>query len=217
MNTYMVIGLGRFGSAVAETLYNNGNEVIVLDSDEEHVSHLTGHSTHQAIGDAREPEVLRAAGAAECSTAIVAIGEDLASNVLITMNLKELGVPYVVSKARDDQYRKVLERVGADKVIIPERESGIRMANSLMSGSFMDYIELSEAYGIAEIRAPKAWAGKTLKDLNVRQRYKVSVLALKDEKSGEIVITPGASDVVKAGSNLMIMGESEALTRLQLL
>ena len=213
MKTYMVIGMGRFGSAVAENLYNMGHEVVILDENEEAVTHMADHATHAAIGDAREPDVLKAAGAAECDTAVVAMGEDLAANVLITMNLKDLGVRNVVCKARNEQFRRVLERVGADRVVIPEREMGARLAQNLVSGSFLDYIELSERYAIAEVLAPKSWAGKTLLQLNVRQQYDVSVLAIKN--GSEIIMSPGGSAVIPAGSSVMVMGDSEAMTRLQ--
>ena len=120
MKTFIVIGLGRFGSSAAEQLYDMGHEVIVVDRDEEAVSHLADRCTHAAIGDAREIEVLRAVGAAECQCAIVAMGEDLAASVLITMNLRDLGCKYIICKAQNELYQRALERVGADRVVIPE-------------------------------------------------------------------------------------------------
>lgn len=217
MKAYMVIGVGRFGSAVAETLFNMGNEVVILDTDESAVNHAADLATHAAIGDARDIEVLRAVGASECDTAIVAMGEDLAASVLIAMNLKDLGVKTVICKAKNEQFRRVLERIGVDRVVIPEREMGVRMAQNLVSGSFLDYIELSDRYGIADFRAPKGWFGKTLKDLDVRNRYSLTILGLKKNGSDELQVSPGADTVIPEGCTVMAMGDRDALDRMKAL
>lgn len=213
MKTFIVIGLGRFGSAAAEKLYDMGHEVVVVDHREDAVSHLADKCTHGAIGDAREMDVLRAVGAAECDCAIVAIGEDLAASVLVTMNLKDLGCRHIICKAQNELYKRALERVGADRVVIPEREMAIRLVQSLGSKSFLDYMELSGEYAIAEISTPKAWMGKSLKDLNVRAKHHVSVLAIKNENS--IRMSPGADDVIGEGDTIMIVGKHADLNRLQ--
>lgn len=215
MKTFIVIGLGRFGSAAAEKLYEMGHEVIVVDRDEEAVNHLADRCTHAAIGDAREIEVLRAVGAAECQCAIVAMGEDLAASVLITMNLKDLGCKYIICKAQNEMYQRALERVGADRVLIPEREMAQRLVQSLGSRSFLDYMELSGEYAIAEIEAPKGWIGKTLKALNVRARHQVSVLAIRDAGSDRVRMSPGAEDMVSKGDKIMVMGRRAELQQLQ--
>ena len=215
MKTFIVIGLGRFGSAAAEKLYEMGHEVIVIDRDEEAVNHLADRCTHAAIGDAREIEVLRAVGAAECQCAIVAMGEDLAASVLITMNLKDLGCKYIICKAQNEMYQRALERVGADRVLIPEREMAQRLVQSLGSRSFLDYMELSGEYAIAEIEAPKGWVGKTLKALNVRARHQVSVLAIRDAESDRVRMSPGAEDTVSKGDKIMVMGRRAELQQLQ--
>ena len=213
MKTFIVIGLGRFGASAAEKLYDMGHEVIVLDQDEEAVAHMADKCTHGAMGDAREMDVLRAVGAGECDCAIVAMGEDLAASVLITMNLKDLGCKCIICKAQNEAYKRALERVGADRVVIPEKEMALRLVQSLGSSSFHDYMEFSGEYAIAEVEPPKAWQGKTLKDLNVRAKYKVSVLAIKSGK--DIRMSPGAEDVVSQGDTVMVMGRNADLARLQ--
>lgn len=215
MKTFLVIGLGRFGAAAAEKLYSMGHEVLIIDEDEELVRRLADQATHAVVGDAQDMAVLRAAGARECGCAIVAIGDDLAASIIITMNLKDLGVPQIVCKARDETYKRALERVGADRVVIPEREMALRMVYSLGSASFLDYIEFSSEYGIAEIAAPKSWQGKTLRELGVRGKYHVNVLTLKDEKDGTVQMSPGADDLVRPEHVIMVMGRNEDLTRLQ--
>ena len=215
MKTFIVIGLGRFGSAAAEQLYDMGHEVIVVDRDEEAVNHLADRCTHAAIGDAREIEVLRAVGAAECQCAIVAMGEDLAASVLITMNLRDLGCKHIICKAQNEMYQRALERVGADRVVIPEREMAHRLVRSLGSKSFLDYMELSGEYAIAEFAAPKSWVGKNLKALNVRSKYQISILGIRNEGSGSLRMSPGGEDTIGAGDTLMVMGRQQDLQRLQ--
>lgn len=215
MKTFFVIGLGRFGSAAAEKLYSMGHEVLIMDEDEELVRRLADQATHAAVGDAQDMAALRAAGARECDCAIVAIGEDLAASIIITMNLKDLGVPHIVCKARDETYKRALERVGADRVVIPEREMALRMVYSLGSSSFLDYIEFSSEYGIAEIAAPKGWQGRSLREIDARSKYKVNVLSLKDQRDGQVQMSPGADDVIRTGHVIMVMGRNEDLARLQ--
>lgn len=213
MKTFIVIGMGRFGSAAAEKLYDMGHEVVVMDQMEDAVNRMVEHCTHGAIGDARELDVLRAVGAGDCDCAIVYMGEDLAASVLITMNLKELGCGYIICKAQNEMFKRALERVGADRVVIPEKEMAVRLVQSLGSSSFHDYMEFSGEYAIAEVEPPKDWQGKTLKELNVRARYHLTVLAIKT--GADIRMSPGAEDMVRRGDTVMVMGRHEDLQRLQ--
>lgn len=214
MKTFLIIGLGRFGAAAAEKLYELGHEVLVIDEREEMVRRAADRATHAAIGDAQQMQVLRAAGAGECDCAIVAIGEDLAASVVITMNLKDLGIPHIICKAQNETYKRALERVGADRVVIPEREMALRMVHSLGSASFLDYIEFSSEYGIAEITAPAQWQEQSLRELNVRGKYHVNVLTLK-RQDGMVLMSPGAEDRIQAGDTVMVMGKNQDLSRLQ--
>lgn len=213
MKTFIVIGLGRFGSTAAEKLYDMGHEVVVVDQNEDAVSRMADKCTHGAMGDARELDVLRAVGAAECDCAIVAMGEDLAASVLITMNLKDLGCKQIICKAQNEMFRRALLRVGADQVVIPEKEMALRLVQSLGSSSFHDYMEFSGEYAIAEVEPPKSWQGKSLKTLNVRAKYQLTVLAIKT--GDKIRMSPGAEDVVSRGDTVMVMGRHEDLQRLQ--
>ena len=153
--TYLVVGLGRFGSAVAQRLYELGSEVMAVDLHPELVQKRESKVTCAAVCDARDEDALRALGAHNYDCAVVAIGGDLATSVVATLNLKELGVQTVVCKATDETQRRALEKIGADRVVVPERESGIKLAQSLTSSSILDFIELSPDCGIAELQTPQ--------------------------------------------------------------
>ena len=213
MKTYMVIGLGRFGSALASQLCKLGAEVLAIDIRGDLVQQFSNEVTHAVVGDAQDKEVLRALGARNFDCAIIAIGDDLAASVLTTMNLKELGVPYIVCKAHDETHRRVLEKLGVDRVVIPEQEHGERMARSLHSHNVLDYIELSEAYGILEVPAPKSWIGKTLKELNVRAKLGVNIIAVENNKTTNV--SPAADYCIQSGDVLVVIGENYALEAVQ--
>ena len=213
MKSYIVIGLGRFGSEVARRLYENGCEVLVVDNSNELVQQISDEVTHAAVGDARDKEVLRALGAKDFDCGIVAIGDSLADSVLATMNLKELGVPYVVCKAYDETHREVLKKLGADRVVIPEKEQASRLAKSLSSRNVLDYIELSEDYGIIDVPAPGAWTDKSLMELNVRAKLGVNILAIKRE--GGITVSPAADFRIQKDDILVVLGDTAALNAVQ--
>lgn len=213
MKSYVVIGLGRFGSEVARQLYKCGCEVLAVDLKSELVQQISADVTHAAVGDSRDKEVLRMLGVGEFDCAIVAIGEDLAASVLITMNLKELGVPYLVCKAHDNVHRRVLEKLGADRVVIPEQENAARLAKGLSSPNLLDYIELSDEYSIVELPAPASWIGKTLKELNVRAKLGVNILAVR--RDGKMDISPVADFSFQSGDIVVVLGDTKALNAVQ--
>ena len=213
MKSYIVIGLGRFGSALARQLGRLGAEVLAMDVRSDLVQQISGDITHAVVGDAQDKEVLRALGVRNFDCAVIAIGDDLAASVLTTMNLKELGVPYIVCKAHDETHRRVLEKLGVDRVVIPEQEQGERMARSLHSHNVLDYIELSEAYGILEVPAPKSWQGKTLKELNVRAKLGVNIIAVKNGETTNV--SPAADYAICSGDVLVVIGENYALEAVQ--
>ena len=213
MKSYIVIGLGRFGSQAAKRLYELGCEVLAIDHNSELVQPIANQVTQAVVADARDKEVLRALGAKDFQCAIVAIGDNLADSVLATMNLKELGVPYIVCKASDETHRQVLLKLGADRVVIPEKENAIRLAKSLGSANVLDYIELSEDYGIIEIPAPNAWQDKSLVELNVRAKLGVNMLAVK--RAGEITVSPGADFRIAKGDIMVVLGSTAALKAVQ--
>ena len=213
MKSYAVIGLGRFGSEVARHLCRLGCQVLAMDIDGDLVAQVANDVTHAVVGDGQDKEVLRALGVAELDCAVVAIGDDLAASVLITMNLKELQVPMVICKAHDEMHRRVLEKLGADRIVIPEQEQGQRLARSLSTPNVLDYIELSDEYGIVDVPAPKIWAGQTLKELNVRAKLGVNILAIR--RGGSITVSPSADFAIAQEDVLVILGDSRALKKVQ--
>ena len=213
MRSFVVVGLGRFGSQVARRLCQQGCEVLVVDNDSELVQQLSEDVTQAVVADARDKEVLRALGVKDFDCGIVAIGDSLADSVLATMNLKELNVPYVVCKAHDETHRQVLNKLGADRVVIPEQENADRLARSLSSVNVLDYIELSEDYGIIEVPAPAAWQNKSLMELNVRAKLGLNILAVK--RDGHINVSPAADFRFAQGDVLVVLGDTAALKAVQ--
>ena len=213
MKSYIVIGLGRFGTQAAKRLYELGCEVLAIDSNSDLLQPISGMVTQAVVADARDKEVLRALGAKDFECAIVAIGTNLADSVLATMNLKELGVPYIVCKAFDETHRQVLMKLGADRVVIPEQEQADRLAKNLSSPNVLEYIELSEEYGIVEIPAPKSWQGKSLKELNVRAKMGVNIIAI--EKGGTINVSPSADYKIAQDDVMVVLGDTAALDAVQ--
>ena len=213
MKSYAVIGLGRFGKEVARQLHSLGCEVLAMDTKSELVQEIANDVTHAVVSDGQDKEVLKALGIREFDCAIIAIGDNLASSVLATMNMKELGVPYVVCKAHDDTHRRVLEKLGADRVVIPEQENAARLARSLSTPNVLDYSELSEDYGILEIPAPDSWQGSTLVELNVRAKLGVNIIAIRRE--GKVLVSPAADFRMSSGDILVVLGDSRALEAVQ--
>lgn len=213
MKSYVVVGLGRFGSEVARQLYRCDCEVLALDLKSDLVQQISPDVTHAAVADSRDKEVLRMLGVADFDCAVIAVGADLASSVLITMNMKELGVPYLVCKAHDDVHRRVLEKLGADRVVIPEQENAVRLAKGLSAPNLLDYIELSEDYSIVELPAPQSWIGKTLKELNVRAKLGVNILAVR--RNGKMDVSPTADFSFQSGDVVVVLGDVKALNTVQ--
>ena len=213
MKSYVVIGLGRFGSGLARSLCRQGAEVLAIDIRPDLVQQVANEVTHAVVGDAQDKEVLRALDVRSFDCAVIAIGDNLAASVLTVMNLKELGVAYVVCKAHDETHRRVLEKLGVDRVVIPELEYAQRLARSLYSHNVLDYIELSKDYGILEIPAPKSWAGKTLKELNVRAKLGINIIAVKN--GAETNVSPSADYAIRAEDVLAVLGDNVALEAVQ--
>lgn len=213
MKTFVVIGLGRFGSAVATELCSLGHEVLALDIDPEKVQKLADQVTHAVVGDARDSDVLRALGVRNYDCAIVASGSDVGNSTLITLNLKEAGVRQVICKAQSHVHRKVLEKIGADRVVFPEHEMGLKLAQGLSSVNVINFIELSDDFGIVELAAPRNWQGKSLRELDVRVRYHVNVIALRDSQ-GHLDVAPGGEHMIGKDSTLVVVGRTEYINRL---
>lgn len=213
MKSYVVIGLGRFGAEVARQLTALGCEVLAMDMRNDLVQQISKDVTHAVVGDGQDIDVLKALGVRNMDCAIIAIGDDLAASVLSTMNMKELGLPLVVCKAHDETHRRVLKKLGADRVVIPEKENASRLARSLSSPNVLDYIELSDDYGIVEVPAPVTWHEKTIKDLNVRAKLGVNILAVR--RDGKINVSPAADFVIRSGDIMVVLGDTFALEAVQ--
>lgn len=211
--TFAVIGLGRFGSSVAQTLAMMGHEVLAVDMSEERVQDMSQLVTHAVIGDATDENFLKDIGIRNFDVVITAIGQQEQSNVLVTMQAKELGAKYVVAKATSDIYGKILEKIGADRVVYPERDMGERVAHNLVDNNILDYIELSADYSIIEFVAPAKMAGKTLKELDLRARFGVTLVVIK--RSGHINASPGADDKIEENDVLVLIGDNTSLEKFQ--
>lgn len=211
--TYIVVGLGKFGIAVAKKLTELGNEVLAIDENTEKVQRIEPFVTYAAVADARDEQVMKALGVEHYDCAVVSIGTNLAANVIVTLTLKALNVQKVICKANDEVEKKALEKVGADLVLIPERETGMKLAQRLSSSSVLDFIELSDDYGITEMLLPAAWEGKSLAELELRAKYGVNVIAMRID--GQITLTMDAHAPLKAETVLMILGSNEQLEALQ--
>ena len=213
MKSYFIIGLGLFGEALARNLCKLGAEVLAMDLRNDLVQLVANDVTHAVVGDAQDKSVLRALGAADFDCAVVAIGDDLAASVLTVMNLQELGVKQIVCKAHDETHRRVLERLGVERVLIPEQEHAQRVARSLVRHNVLDYIELSEEYGILDVPAPKSWIGKTLKELNIRAKLGVNIIAVESDKKTNV--SPAADYMIREGDIMVVLGDTYSLEAVQ--
>ncbi len=214
MKSYVVIGLGRFGAELATRLYACGEEVMVIDMDEGLIDKIADRVTRAVAADARDVDVLRKLGVENFDRAIVAVGSDLGASALITMNLKSLGVPFVLCKAHDDTYKDILEKLGADRVIIPEREVADKLALGLTHAGVMEYIELSQEFGIVEMEPIPAWVGKTIRQLELRNTYGVNVIAVRSHED-TIKIPPDIDTPIPADVVMVMLGKYEMFENLK--
>jgi trk system potassium uptake protein TrkA len=212
VENFIVIGLGRFGTAVARELCELGKQVLAMDLDRDLVQDVADKVTHAVVGDARDPDVLQSLGIKEYDCAIVAIGSDVGSSALVAMRLKEAGVPKVVCKARSHVHRRLLEKIGADRVVFPEHEMGIKVAQGLAHSNIINFIELSPEYGIVEVDLPNGWAGRTIRDLDIRAKFEVNVIAIR--RGDDINVSPGADCVLVQGDRLLVLGEDGNISAL---
>jgi trk system potassium uptake protein TrkA len=213
MKQFIIIGIGKFGESIATNLYKMGHDVLAVDIDEERVQHITNKVTHAVQADATEEGTLEALGVKHFDGAVITIGESVQASILITLLCKELGIRHVLAKAQNELHAKVLYKIGADRVVFPERDMGLRVAHSLVSTSFLDYIELTPDYSIVELKAAKDWQGKSLKDLNIRAEYGINIMAIKQDD--KVVVSPAADDVIQRDDVLVVIGKAEDIYRFQ--
>ena len=210
---FLVFGLGRFGTSLARTLCEMGQEVLAIDSDETAVQDIAPHVTQAMQLDATDEEVLKTLGVNNFDAAIVSIGHDIQASILLCVLLKELGVPKVIAKAHDDLHAKVLRKIGADRVVFPERDMGARLARSILAPNVLDLMNLSDDYQIIEIRVPAKWIGNSLIGLNVRRRYGVNILAIHRQE--RFVISPAPDMLFESEDTLLVMGKKDDIEKLE--
>lgn len=206
---FIVFGAGRFGSALARTLCELGHEVLAVDSEEERVAAIAPYVTNAVQVNASDEDAMRSLGIRNFDAAIVAIGDDLHHSILISIMCKEMGAKYIVGKASDAMHAKVLLKLGVNRVVFPERDMGVRIAHSLINPHILDLINLHGDYIIADLKCPQSWAGHSLKELNVRQVYKVSVLAVyRDE---EMLMDITADTKLQSSDKLLVLGHKREI------
>jgi trk/ktr system potassium uptake protein len=213
MKQIIVIGCGRFGTSVAKTLTKLGYDVLVVDNDAETVKELSEYVTHAVQMDATDEASYKSIGIKNFDVAVIAIGSNVQASIMATVIAKEMGVPTVVAKAQNEIHGKVLGKVGADKVIYPERDMGVRIAYNLVTPNILDVIEFSSDYSIIEIVALDEWGGKTLRELKLSHTYGLTVIAIKT--GDNINISPYADDVIKKDDVVVILGDSDYLRKIK--
>jgi trk system potassium uptake protein TrkA len=209
----MVVGLGRFGSAVARELERLGHEVLALDADETAVNDLAPDVTHALQLDATDEEALRAAGAADFDTAIVGISSATEASIFATMALKRLGVRNVIAKAGSELHGAILDRVGADRVVYPEREIGARVAHTFSIPNVVDYIDVAPRFGIEKVRPPRSFMGRTLGELDLPARLGLTAVALR--RGDRVTVNPHRDERIAEGDELILIGRDDRLEQLR--
>lgn len=210
---FAVIGLGRFGSSVANSLHKMGYEVLAIDSNEERVQEFSDQVTHVVQADTTDEDTLKALGIRNFDVVVVAIGEDIQANLLTTLQLKEIGVNYIVAKAKSPLHGKMLEKIGADRVVYPERDMGQRVAHNLVSTNVLEYIELSPDLSIVEVTAPKTLLGQSLAEANLRAKYEINVVAIK--RNQELIVPPLPSEKIRQDDILIVVGHTAGIQKLE--
>jgi len=215
MKRAVVIGLGIFGFNIAKDLYENGMEVIAVDKDKEVIQRIKDFSTKAVLADGTDKEVMESIGIQEDDIVIISFGENLAASTLITLHLKEMRVKNIIVKAPNEDHKRVLEKVGATEVIIPEREMADKVAKSIISPNILDYIPLSEDYTISEVVPPASFMGKTIGELRLRTKYHVEVIAVREMLPDRIRMVPKADFVIKDSDILVVIGKTADIQKIK--
>jgi trk system potassium uptake protein TrkA len=215
MKRVVVIGLGIFGSNIVRELYENGFEVIAVDKDKDAVHRIKDFATKAIVADGTDNEVMNHIGIHEDDVAIISFGEDLASSTLITLHLKQMKVKNIIVKAPNEEHKLILEKVGATDVIIPEKEVAGKVAKSLISPNVLDCLPLSEGYMIFEIAPPNSFLGKSIAELELRTKYHIEVIAVKDVLTDQITMVPPATFRLKDGEILVVIAKHKDIQKIK--
>ncbi len=212
--TFAVIGLGRFGGSVCKTLADSGQEVLAIDKYESRVNDYKDIATQAVVADAQDEDVLRSLGIRNVDHVIVAIGEDIQASILVTLMVKEQGVKYVTAKAQNEYHAKVLEKLGVDRVVHPERDMGVRIGRSLTSKNMVDYLDLDANFKLAEILITNPeFVGKSLAEMDFRDRYGLNVIALAHSR--QEMVLPSAGDVLTENDSILVAGPTRAIDKFE--
>jgi trk system potassium uptake protein TrkA len=215
MKRAVVIGLGIFGYNIARTLFESGFEVVAIDKNKDIIQKIRDHSTKAILADGTDQEIMDEIGIGEDDIAIISFGEDLAAATLITLHLKQMKIKNIIVKAPNEEHKLILEKVGATEVIIPEMDMAKKVAKSLVSPNMMDYIPLSEDYIISEMAPPNSFLGKTIRELGLRAKYSIEVIAVRDVLSESVHMVPQADFVIKDGEVLVVIGKETDINKIK--
>ncbi len=209
---FAVIGLGRFGSSLVKSLTSMGHEVLAIDSREDRVQELADIATESVEADSKDENALKALGIRNFDVVVVAIGENVQANILTSIILKEMGVKKVVAKAQNELHGKVLEKIGVDLVVYPERDMAVKIAQTLVSSNVLDLITLSPKHSLLELITPQRFVGHSLADLNLRRDFRINVLAIK--RGEDIIVAPGGEEAIAVGDLLVMIGKTSDLNKI---
>lgn len=215
MRRVVVVGLGIFGFNITKDLFENGFEVIAIDKNKEVINRIRDFSTKAVLADATDKELLEMIGIQPEDVVIVSFGEDLAASTLLTLHLKEMNVKSIIVKAPNEDHKRILEKVGATEVIIPEKEMADKLAKSLISPNVLDYIPLTREYTICEIAPPASFIGKAIGEIQLRRRYNIGVIATRDVLTDSIQMIPSADFVIKDSDILVVIGKEKDIQDLK--
>lgn len=215
MKRFIIVGLGNFGASVAEALHAKGHEVAALDTNESAVDRVARFVTRAAVGDGRDPQTLERIGAREADAGVVSTGDDIAASILATMMLRDLGVEDIYVKVISQDHARVMERVGVTETIFPERESALALAMRMSGRALLNYVRLGPGFSIQEMAVPAAWNKKTLRELQLRANYRVSVVALHDVLTDVMTSVPDPDAPLSESDTLLLAGKDEDLAALQ--
>lgn len=210
---FAVFGIGRFGSALCKELSEMGHEVLAIDTSEENVNDISPYVTQALQLDATDEEAVHSLGLRNFDAVVVSIGNNLSDSIMITLLCKEQGAKYLLAKASDELHAKMLKKMGADRVVFPERDMGVRVAKTLVSPRLLDLINVSGDYMMADIVAPASWVGKTIQEIDIRKRYHVSVLVIN--RAEDVMLNLTAQTRLEAGDNLLILGHRNDIQRIE--
>ena len=207
--SFAVIGLGQFGMTLAVTLAESDCDVLAIDDKEEYIEEISEKVTYAVKADVREPGILKALGVQNVDVAIIAVAENLEASISATMQAKDLGVPLVVAKSMNSLHGRILDKIGADKIIYPEQAMGLRVARNLLSGGYLDVFELSAEFSMAEFSIPESWVGKSLIDLNVRERFHINIIGIKQGENVTVDLKP--SEPLPDRCSIIAIGKNKDL------